>query len=315
MPVTRVVLTVLIPVVVLLAPFTAHGGPIPIIDAHSQVDQDIPFEEIIKLMDQAGVSRTILSARRKVKPEQILSFASRYPDRITPAVRSKGNTYEKGRTREFTKYLDSQLKSTGFKAMAEVLIWHAEKFHHKETKPIAPQVVFEPDSPKVTAVLEAAFKRKWPFVAHIEFAAIGAERNRFMSGFEAMLGKYPDHPFVLNHMGQLGVEEVKRLIGKYGNIHFITAMCNPIAKKNSTQPLVNMFTGKQLAPGWKNLIIAHPDRFVLGFDNVWARHWRKIYIPQVKLWSNALAELPENAAHMVAHGNAERLWRIEVSDR
>lgn len=319
MLITKREFAVYILVVVLLVPFVAYGGgEIPIIDAHSQFDQEIPFEEIIELMDQAGVSRTILSARDQIKPKQVLSFASRYPDRITPAVRSKSKQYKMGSTREFTRFLDGQLKSPGFKAMAEVLIWHAEKYHHKKTEPIAPQVVLAPDNPKVTAVLERAVERKWPFVAHIEFAAIEAERDRaerdrFMSGFEAMLKKYPDHPFVLNHVGQLGVEDVRRLISSNKNIHFITAMCNPISNKNSTQPLVNLFKGKRLAPEWKKLITTHPDRFVLGFDNVWARHWRKIYVPQVRLWRKALTELPEDAAHMVAHGNAERLWGIEVS--
>jgi predicted TIM-barrel fold metal-dependent hydrolase len=298
-------------VIFLSLPVAVSGdGTIPIIDAHSQIDQDIAFAEILKLMDKAGVSRTILATRRQVKPKQLLSFASRHPDRITPAVRTKGSHYLEGKPEEFGLYLDKQLRNRNFGAMAEVLMWHAEKYHHKEDKPIAPQVVFPPDSPKVRVALERTLEKGWPFIAHIEFAAIGNDRDRFMSGFETLLDEYPDHPFVLIHMGELEVEDTSRLISNYKNIYFITAMCNSIAVKNTREPLVNLFEKDRLAPSWKKLIVAHPDRFILGFDNVWARHWKKIYLPQVNLWRKALKDLPEDAAHLIAHGNAERLWNL-----
>ena len=71
----------------------AEKGPLYFIDAHSQVDQQVvPLEKIISLMEQAGVSRTILSARGKLKGKDLLMFSSRYHDQITPAVRTKGET-------------------------------------------------------------------------------------------------------------------------------------------------------------------------------------------------------------------------------
>jgi len=288
----------------------ADDRTIPIIDAHSQMDHEISIEEIIRLMDEAGVARTILSPRRNVKPERFLAGVSRCPDRIIPAVRTKGNHYIEGRPDAFKKYLDNQARNSRYGAMGEVLIWHAEKYHHTQNKPIAPQVVFPPDSPKVGIALKTAARKGWPFIAHIEFAAIGPDREKFMSGFEALLNAHRDHPFVLIHMGELEAEDVRRLIESHGNIHFITAMCNPVALKNTREPLVNLFEQDVLAPRWKDLFIAYSDRFILGFDNVWARHWRKIYIPQVLLWRKALGGLPEDVAHQIAHGNAERLWNL-----
>ena len=298
-------------IILLIVPAAVLGGAaIPIIDAHSQYDQEISADEIIDLMDKAGVSRTILSQRGSVKVDHILSFASRHPDRITPAVRTKSRQFKKGSLREFDQYLDKQIKKGGFAAMAEVLIWHAEKFHHKETEAIAPEVVLPPDHTKVKLALKKAIKGGWPFIAHIEFAAIGPKREQFMSKFEALLRDYPDHPIVLNHVGQLEAGDVSRLIDSYGNIYFITAMCNPIALKKSGQPLVNLFKKKKLSSQWKSLIQAHPDRFILGFDNVWARHWHNIYGKQVQFWRIALKDLPSDVAHQVAHGNAERLWGL-----
>ena len=78
----------------------------------------------------------------------------------------------------------------------------------------------------------------------------------------------------------------------------------------SREPWVDQFDGESLAAEWKELYLRHPDRFILGFDNVWARHWRDWYVDQVALWRTALGELPDTVAHAVAHGNAERLWNL-----
>ena len=71
-----------------------------------------------------------------------------------------------------------------------------------------------------------------------------------------------------------------------------------------------MFEGKRLLADWKKLMIEHPDRFILGFDNVWPEHWSQYYLDQIKLWREAIKELPLEVAHAFAHGNAERLWRL-----
>ncbi|UCH23922.1 MAG: amidohydrolase family protein [Deltaproteobacteria bacterium] len=285
------------------------------IDAHSQADQHIDFEEILSLMDKAGISRTILSLRGRRQPEELISFASRHPDRITPAVRTKGGAYLKG-AKQFNRFLDKQIQMHQFGAMAEVLLWHAKKEKApsvtlgsgKKGKP--PQVVVPPDDPRIQVALNKVREKGWPFVAHIEFAAIGESKNFFMKKFENLLRKNTDHPFVLMHMGELDTTEARRLIENHSNIHFNTAMSNPIAVKRSAQPLVNLFKGTRLAPVWKDLFALYPDRFILGFDNVFAGHWRKLYVKQAALWRKALQDLPEDLAHSVAHGNAERLWKV-----
>ena len=282
---------------------------LPIIDAHSQADTQIGFDEILALMDEARVSRTILALRGRTKARDLISFAARHADRITPAVRSKGGPYNRNELGRFKKFLKKRLKLPGFGAMAEVLMYHAEK-RNRGGRVIAPQIVVHPDDPRVRFVLAKAIKRNWPFIAHIEFASIGADRDLFMTEFEDMLRQNPGHPFVLIHMGQLGADEVARLIGAHGNIHFITAHTNPITVSRSSEPWVDQFDGDSLAAEWKELYLRHPDRFILGFDNVWARHWKKLYVEQVALWRKALGELPDTVAHAVAHGNAERLWNL-----
>ena len=61
------------------------------------------------------------------------------------------------------------------------------------------------------------------------------------------------------------------------------------------------------------MFVEYPDRFVLAFDNVWEDHWGSLYGEQAAVWRKALADLPHDATHAVAHGNAERLWKLATA--
>ena len=277
-----------------------------LIDSHSQIDQYIAIEEIIPLMDEAGVFRTILAARDRRAPEDVIALARRYPARITPAVRIKGQK---------VAAIEKQTEQGTYGAMAEVLMWHREKTRHVVTRKdgtivAPPRVVMPPDDPTVAKLLALTRKKGWPFIAHIEFASAGADREPFMEKFEDLLRRHPDHPFVLIHMGMLGFEDVRRLIETHPNIHFIPAHSDPFSVKKSDNPFTKMFKGGLLAPAWKALVNRHSDRFILGFDMVWSREWQRHYVKEVGLWRKALNDLPDLVARAVAHGNAERLWRL-----
>ena len=63
------------------------------IDAHSQVDHYIELNDIIGLMDKAGVSRTVLALSGNRNPEKLVAFANRYPDRVTKGQVTRGQDY------------------------------------------------------------------------------------------------------------------------------------------------------------------------------------------------------------------------------
>jgi len=71
-----------------------------------------------------------------------------------------------------------------------------------------------------------------------------------------------------------------------------------------------MFRGSALASEWRELLIQFPDRFILAFDNVWPENWSHAYVEHAQFWRSALAGLPVDVARAIAHGNAERLWKI-----
>ena len=283
----------------------AYAAELYFIDAHSQVDDDIGRDELIRRMTAAGISKSILSSRRQRSAFDMADWAEQSPDKIVASVRVKGKPYSK-RSAKYYKKLEKQLNSGRFHAMSEVLLYHAQKGDQ------AGEVIAYPDDPRVTAALAAAKSKGWPLVIHIEFASLsGGMREKFYNKMQTMLQVNPDQPFALNHMGQLDAETVADLLARHNNLYFLTAHCNPLAVKRSNQPWVNMFQGRHLAPAWQALMIKYPDRFIFALDNVWAEQWRNGYKEQVDLWREALQPLPVEVAQALAHGNAERLWKLK----
>ena len=283
----------------------AYCEEIYFVDAHSQVDHNIELEDVVQLMKEAGVKKTILAARGQRKSKEIADLAETYPEQIIASVRTKSIHYKRN-TNKYYKKLSKQINSGRFNAMAELLLFHAQKGE------LAEEVVIYPDDERVNAAFEGARENGWPFVLHIEFSSLsGNQRKKYFTALTSFLEKHSDYPVALIHMGQLEVTEVKRLIDKHSNIYFLTSHSNPIAVARSNQPWINMFKNNVLAPEWESLIVASPKRFIFSLDNVWSDQWRNGYKEQVSLWRNALGKLPQDVAHAVAHGNAESLWKLK----
>jgi predicted TIM-barrel fold metal-dependent hydrolase len=268
-------------------------------------------------MDRGGIACVILSSKGPLTARELVSFALKYPGRILPAVRTKCRAYRENKVKGFEDFLKKQINMPQFGAMAEVLLYHAQKGINQIR---APEVIVFPDDKRVQTALKVAQKRNWPFILHIEFRRAGSLAGEFMTKFEALLDKHANYPFVLIHMGQLNHSEVERLIAAHTNIYFITSHSTYIAASPITEVKMaddyrtNMFDGKQLTAQWKRILKKYPERFVLGFDNVWPEHWSQYYLDQIKIWRGVFKELPRDVAHALAHRNAERLWHFKVQE-
>jgi predicted TIM-barrel fold metal-dependent hydrolase len=280
------------------------------VDAHSQGDEDVSdLELIIRRMDAADIYRTILAARAGREPDEVADFATQHQERIIPSVRTKSRVFDKSPA-NLRKSVQAQLNSGRFRAMAEVLLYHAKKGSK------APEVRAYPEDYRVKFVLAAAAERGWPFVVHIEFASLSPrERERFMHSFEALMQEYPTLPFLLDHIGQLQPPEAARLITAHADFHVLTAHTTSAITRQSREPWTRMFEGGQIAPAWKERMLAHPDRFVFALDNVWYHHWDAFYLEQVMQGRQALADVPPSVAHAVAHGQCRAPMAVRPAPR
>jgi uncharacterized protein YbaP (TraB family) len=66
-------------------------------------------------------------------------------------------------------------------------------------------------------------------------------------------------------------------------------------------------TDGKLAPAWRALFLAHPDRFVVGSDTWVNERWAR-YGEIMASYQGWLAQLPRDVALKIAHGNGERLF-------
>lgn len=281
---------------------------LPIIDAHSQFDQDVPIERVVESAARAGIAQVVLSARGSTTSADVLELAGRYPGCILPAVRTKGAAF-RDNDPHYPAFLDGQLKAPAFKAINEIIVAHARKGRH------APEVNLTLDAPQVALAIQHAVARGWPVVLHYElrwFTRSHGRRAREerLAELRALLRRHPDHPFALIHMAQIDAADAAALLDSHASLVFLTSHANPITATASRQPWTDLFIENELAPEWRALVLRHPDRFVLAFDNVWTGDWTGKYADQARLWRGALAKLPAEVAHAVAHGNAERLWKL-----
>ncbi len=69
--------------------------------------------------------------------------------------------------------------------------------------------------------------------------------------------------------------------------------------------------GGKLSDDWRELFARHSDRFVLGSDTWINERWFG-YDTIMQTYRGWLAQLPENQARRIAHGNAERLFGGKV---
>ncbi len=67
----------------------------------------------------------------------------------------------------------------------------------------------------------------------------------------------------------------------------------------------------KLSPAWRDLFARYSDRFLLGSDT-WINERWFAYDGIMKTYREWLAQLPEDQAKRVAHGNAERLFNAKA---
>lgn len=282
-----------------------------IISTHSQYDDQIPVDEIVGILERAGVSQVILSTRGELSNKGVLLAAHQYPDLIFPAIRTKTGVYLRQDKGRWQKYINKTTRSGKFAGFQELLLYHAPKIN-KKGKKLAPEVFVRVDDPLIATVIEAANNNGWPVPLHYEFRAVNDKRrDAFFTQMKATLNNHPRQAFTLMHMGQLDPGEVSALLDRHANLYFHLSMTANVYRR-SPYPWTAMFMEKgksgTLQPQWKAVIEEYPDRFLLAFDGVFPWIWRRDVPKDVAEWRAALETLPPHAADLIAHGNAERLW-------
>ncbi len=106
--------------------------------------------------------------------------------------------------------------------------------------------------------------------------------------------QYPKARVLWAHSGFDSPDDVRALLKDYDNLWADLAFRSDHA------------SGGQLDPDWRALFEEFPDRFMVGTDTYTPERWP--YVAAHADWSREwMADLPEELARNIAHGNAERL--------
>jgi len=70
----------------------------------------------------------------------------------------------------------------------------------------------------------------------------------------------------------------------------------------------DIFPNGTIMPEWKEVLIDHADRFLLGIDTYTPQRW--LQVDEVMHWQRELlAALPADTARQIAYENGERITR------
>ncbi len=141
--------------IIIVALITAEASDsISVFDAHNQYDFGLTADEIIALMDKAGVQRTFLASRDVEGGDSfVLRAATKYPNRIFPLIRTKGNKDFESSNAALKSHLAVAGKDQRYFGLAELLLFHNEKWYGAKLRSILP------DDEKVAIAIEAAEKK------------------------------------------------------------------------------------------------------------------------------------------------------------
>ena len=260
-------------VVALGAAAPATADELPIVDTHLHYGanswQDYSPAAVLLLLDRAAVRRGFVSSTPDDGTVRLYEAA---PDRIIPVLRpyrQAGELLSWYQDPTVVPYLEERLARPIYRGIGE--------FHLMGT---------EARSPVVRQVAELA--RRHGLFLHCHCDAEAAE---------ILLGLASGVRVLWAHAGMgAGPDEVGRLVGASGQLLVELALRSDVAP------------GGQLDPGWRDLFLRYPDRFMVGTDTWIPSRWAGYVDVQTdtRVW---LRQLPADVARRLATENAESLAR------
>ena len=259
---------------------TLRAEPLPIFDAHLHYNDEarapFPLPSVLALFREHGV-RTILATSRPNDGTRALAEAARASPasapRVVPFIRPYRNHADRA-----TWFRDPAIYALIERELARDIDWRGiGEFH-----------VFgaaDAGTPQVKRIVDLAVSRGLWLHAHCDEAAL-----------EALYRHDPRVKIVWAHSGftvppaRLAewLDRHPTLVGELSYRYDVTSE-------------------GRVTEAWRALFARYPDRFVLGSDTWINERWSS-YGEILALYRGWLAQLPQDVAAAIAHGNGERLF-------
>ncbi|HBH02084.1 MAG TPA: hypothetical protein DDZ42_09225 [Candidatus Rokubacteria bacterium] len=305
------------------------SGRLPVVDFHTHLQRRVSAEELVRLMDAAGVPRMILmplyyrDSPRAVNDgegsdEQAAEYARRYPERFVPFVgMQRPDLVSEAiwwtpttEARWLVRETDAKLRSGEFFGMGEFML----RFYPYTNRfgIVAPSDMDYPaDSYLMRTFADLSARHHAPMVIHCE------AEPRAADAMVRLLEKHPEAIVVWAHnCGRSSAWAIQALFTRFPNLYAdlggmvysgprVEAYGVYWPRRTPWMHLVVNDRGA-LLPEMKALLEAHSDRFFAGTDVAHARVY-EFYVTYLPRWRYVLSQLSAQAARNIAFANANRL--------
>jgi predicted TIM-barrel fold metal-dependent hydrolase len=261
------------------APTAAGQGAMPIFDAHLHYNDEATavyrVDDVLRLFRENGVA-TILATSRPNEGTRALAAAAAADPQAAPRVVPFLRPY---RTRADV--------ATWFNDPAIYALIEAELARDVGYRGIGEFHVYGRDanSEWVKRIVALAVARGLWLHAHCDDAAL-----------EILLGHDPAVRIIWAHTGfTTPPAKVAGYLDRHPNLVGELSFRYDVTEDG------------RLAPAWRALFLAHPDRFVVGSDTWVNGRWEQ-YAEIIRYYRGWLSQLPPDVATKIASGNGERLF-------
>lgn len=245
--------------------------PLPVFDGHLHYSHDawerLPPKEAVALLRQAGLRGALVSSSSDDGTQKLYAEA---PDIVLPSLRPYRTRGEIGtwvRDASVVAHLEDRLRRYRYVAIGEYHVFGAEA-----------------DLPVMRRVVELAREHRLFLHSHSDADAI-----------ERQFAQDPQARIIWAHSGFEGPDKVREMLRRHRNLWADLAYRSDHA------------SGGKVAPGWRELFLEFPDRFLVGTDTFTPERWH--YVVDHANWSRGwLADLPRDVAEKIAWRNGETLF-------
>lgn len=274
--------------IVIAVPATARAQPsvraaeaLPIFDAHLHYNDEatavFPVADVLAAFRSAGVTTILATSRPNDGTRMLVAVAGAdgaSGPRVVPFIRPYRNHADRQtwfNDPEIYALIESELaRGVGYRGIGE--------FH-----------VFGHDAatPWVKRIVGLAVERNLWLHAHCDDAAL-----------EILLSHDPRVRIIWAHTGfSTPPEKIAQYLARHPGL------------VGELSYRYDMTADGRLTPAWRALLLAHPDRFVLGSDTWVNERWAR-YGEIMTYYRSWLAQLPSDVAARIASGNGERLFGL-----
>lgn len=316
------------------APATQYAGPL--IDGHAHLDPGSSRdyrEQLLSLVSKSVVDGLVLMptpnhGRFRNYQESVRQMAD-LAARSGGAIRNfcgadEWNTWmgrqlsvSDSSLAQRSAKLNAELNAGKCMGIGEIATRHFEKW--------AGQAVLTVDfrSRALHALFTIAQKHNVPIELHVEPmepSGRSHEADAFTE-LDEIFSRYPEITVILAHTAMTSAANVERLIARYPDLFFNIKIIRKHKKWRNLEPAVTQRNKElYLYEDWAQVFERHPERFFIGSDYKFARKIKrtasgekasiKRYRKLLKAYRKLLGSLDANAAGLIAHGNARRLFSL-----